>query len=35
MALDRSFVEFVIGQIENAGEVIAKSMFREYGLFSD
>ena len=35
MASDREFVEFVVGQIENAGEIIAKSMFGEYGLFSD
>lgn len=35
MASDREFVEFVVGQIENAGEIFAKSMFGEYGLFSD
>ena len=33
--LQGEFVEFVVGQIENAGEIITKSMFGEYGLFSD
>ena len=35
MASDKSFVEFVVDQIENAGEITAKHMFGEYGLFSD
>ena len=35
MASDREFVDFVVGQIENAGEIAARSMFGEYGLFSD
>ncbi len=35
MASDLSFVEFVVEQIENAGEIIYKKMFGEYGLYSD
>jgi TfoX/Sxy family transcriptional regulator of competence genes len=35
MATDKTFVEFVIGQIEKAGTITAKSMFGEYGIFSD
>lgn len=35
MASDKSFVEFLVGQISNNGEIIAKSMFGEYGLFAD
>lgn len=31
MASDKEFVEFVVDQIENAGEITAKSMFGEYG----
>ena len=34
MASDREFVDFVVDQIENAGEITAKSMFGEYGIFS-
>lgn len=34
MASDKKFVDFVVSQIENAGEITAKSMFGEYGLFS-
>jgi TfoX/Sxy family transcriptional regulator of competence genes len=34
MASDRDFVDFVVDQIENAGEITAKSMFGEYGIFS-
>ncbi len=35
MASDKNFVDFVVDQIENAGKITAKSMFGEYGLFSD
>jgi TfoX/Sxy family transcriptional regulator of competence genes len=35
MASDQKFVDFVVDQIENAGEITAKKMFGEYGLFSD
>ena len=35
MASDISFVEFIVEQIENAGEITYKKMFGEYGLYSD
>ncbi len=35
MASDKEFVDFVLNQIENAGEITAKKMFGEYGLYSD
>lgn len=35
MASDQKFVDFVIGQIDSAGEITAKKMFGEYGIFSD
>jgi TfoX/Sxy family transcriptional regulator of competence genes len=35
MATDKKFVNFIIDQIDNAGEITAKSMFGEYGIFSD
>jgi len=35
MASDQAFVDFVLDQIENAGEITAKKMFGEYGLFSN
>jgi TfoX/Sxy family transcriptional regulator of competence genes len=35
MATDKKFMEFVLDQIENAGEITAKSMFGEYSLYSD
>jgi|SRR6056297_1349333 len=34
MASDKEFVNFVIYQIDNVGEITAKSMFGEYGIFS-
>ena len=34
MVSDSEFVDFVVDQIENAGEITAKSMFGEYGPFS-
>ena len=35
MASDQNFVDFVLEQIKNAGEIIAKKMFGEYGLYAD
>ena len=35
MASDKAFVDFVLDQIENAGEITAKPMFGEYGVFSN
>jgi TfoX/Sxy family transcriptional regulator of competence genes len=35
MASDQNFVDFVVKQIENAGEITAKKMFGEYGIYSD
>ncbi len=35
MASDQSFVDFIVDQIENAGEITAKKMFGEYGIFSN
>ncbi len=35
MATEKAFVDFVLDQIENAGEIRAKKMFGEYGVFSD
>lgn len=34
MASDQTFVDFIVDQIENAGEISAKKMFGEYGLYS-
>ena len=35
MATDSEFVNFVIDQIKDAGEINVKKMFGEYGLFSN
>ena len=35
MASDQNFVDFVLEQIKNAGEITAKKMFGEYGIYSD
>ena len=35
MASDQNFVDFVLEQIKNAGEVTAKKMFGEYVLYAD
>ena len=35
MASNQKFVDFVLEQIENAGEITAKKMFGEYGIYSD
>ncbi len=33
MATDRSFVEFIADQVENAGQITYKMMFGEYALY--
>lgn len=35
MASDQKFVDFVTDQIKRAGEIEAKKMFGEYGLYAD
>lgn len=35
MASDQTYVDFVLGQIENAGLITARKMFGEYGVYSD
>lgn len=35
MASDQKFVDFVTDQIKGAGEIAAKKMFGEYGIYSD
>ncbi len=35
MASSKEFVDFVLEQIEDAGEITAKRMFGEWGVFSD
>ncbi len=35
MGSDASFVDFVIEQIRDVGEITAKKMFGEYGIYSD
>lgn len=35
MASNQNFVDFVLEQIENAGEITAKKMFGEYGVYAD
>ena len=35
MASDAAFIEYVLDQISGAGEVIAKKMFGEYGLYCE
>jgi len=35
MASNQNFVDFVLEQIENAGEITAKKMFGEYGIYAD
>ena len=35
MASDKEFLNYIVGQIDNAGEIKYKSMFSEYGVFSD
>jgi TfoX/Sxy family transcriptional regulator of competence genes len=35
MASDQGFLNFILAQINNAGEITAKKMFGEYGIYSD
>ncbi len=35
MASDQSFVDYVTGQMAGAGDIIAKKMFGEYGLYAN
>lgn len=35
MASDQNFVDYVVGQIENAGIIRAQKMFGEYGIYAD
>ncbi|MCG6185812.1 TfoX/Sxy family protein [Maribellus maritimus] len=34
MSSDKNFVEFIVDQIENAGEISFRTMFGEYGIYS-
>lgn len=33
MASDKSFVDFIVDQIENAGQITYKKMFGEYAIY--
>jgi len=35
MPSDQNFVDFVMEQIKNVGEITAKKMFGEYGIYAD
>ena len=35
MASDQEFIDFVIDQIENAGQITYRKMFGEYGIYAD
>jgi len=35
MASDQSYVDYVLDHIHNAGDIVAKKMFGEYGIYSD
>jgi len=35
MSSDKSFVDFIVDQIENAGRITYKKMFGEYGIYCD
>ena len=35
MASDKEYLDFVVDQIENAGQITYKKMFGEYGIYSD
>ena len=35
MASDQEFIDFVVDQIQNAGQITFKKMFGEYGIYSD
>lgn len=34
MPSDQSFVDYIVAQIQNAGEITARKMFGEYGIYS-
>ena len=35
MASDKAFLDFIVDQIDNAGEITCRPMFGEYALYSD
>lgn len=35
MASDKSFIEFIVDQIENSGQITFKKMFGEYAVYCD
>jgi len=35
MASTKDYVDYIVGQIENAGLITSKKMFGEYGIYSD
>lgn len=35
MASDQDFVDFIVDQLENAGEVTSRKMFGEYAIYCD
>jgi len=35
MASDQDFVDFIVDQLENAGDITSKKMFGEYGIWCD
>jgi TfoX/Sxy family transcriptional regulator of competence genes len=35
MASDQSYVDYILEQIQNAGEITSRKMFGEYGIYSD
>lgn len=35
MASDKNFLDFVVDQIENAGQITYRNMFGEYVMYSD
>lgn len=35
MASDQNFVDFVTGQIDYAGEIMARKLFGEYGIYAE
>ncbi|NJN41288.1 MAG: TfoX/Sxy family protein [Flammeovirgaceae bacterium] len=35
MASDQKFVDFIVNQIHRAGEITARKMFGEYGIYAD
>lgn len=35
MASNQEFVDFIVDQIVNVGEIVAKKMFGDYGIYAD